>query len=257
MLADDRRVFRAVLAVSVLGTFLGASLSLSLIVIVIVTSTASIGDAVAVAAILAALLALPIGLAAAMGRTAWGPYLIVRWRLVRRGDLPVRLAEFLDDAHRNREVLRRVGAIYQFRHLDLQRRPAGAGSAFAPVMTLLAGWSGGLALLATPVDPSIATLLVGSVGCGIAAALDTSWSQFVLVRHWLAWRHSLPADMLGFLEDACDRGVLIQMGGVWEFRHPAVVVHLAGPPEEPDQPQSEVRSHAVRNPVRRLESRRW
>jgi hypothetical protein len=31
---------------------------------------------------------------------------------------------FLADAHRNRGALRQVGVVYQFRHLDLQRRLA-------------------------------------------------------------------------------------------------------------------------------------
>ncbi|MEV4279875.1 NACHT domain-containing protein [Actinoplanes xinjiangensis] len=41
-------------------------------------------------------------------------------RLVLGGRLPLRLARFLDDAHRKRAVLRRAGAVYQFRHALLQ-----------------------------------------------------------------------------------------------------------------------------------------
>ncbi|PWK33311.1 NACHT domain-containing protein [Actinoplanes xinjiangensis] len=41
-------------------------------------------------------------------------------RLVLAGRLPLQLARFLDDAHRKRAVLRRAGAVYQFRHALLQ-----------------------------------------------------------------------------------------------------------------------------------------
>jgi hypothetical protein len=30
--------------------------------------------------------------------------------------------DFLDDAHRRRGVLRQAGAVYQFRHIELQHR---------------------------------------------------------------------------------------------------------------------------------------
>jgi hypothetical protein len=41
------------------------------------------------------------------------------------GRVPWRTSAFLDDAHRNRSVLRKVGSVYQFRHIQLQRRLAG------------------------------------------------------------------------------------------------------------------------------------
>jgi hypothetical protein len=40
-----------------------------------------------------------------------------------RGFLPWRLVSFLQDAHR-RGVLRQAGAVYQFRHIELQHRLA-------------------------------------------------------------------------------------------------------------------------------------
>jgi hypothetical protein len=36
---------------------------------------------------------------------------------------------FLEDAHRNRGVLRQVGAVYEFRHLELQRHLASRSAA--------------------------------------------------------------------------------------------------------------------------------
>jgi hypothetical protein len=61
--------------------------------------------------------------AAGMGKAAWGWFVLARcwWRL--RGRAPLRSVRFLRDAHR-RGVLRQVGAVWQFRHIDLQRRLA-------------------------------------------------------------------------------------------------------------------------------------
>ena len=56
----------------------------------------------------------------------------LRWRiacasLAIRRRLPWRMSSFLDDAHQ-RGVLRQAGAMYQFRHLELQRRLAGTSN---------------------------------------------------------------------------------------------------------------------------------
>jgi hypothetical protein len=64
------------------------------------------------------------GLSFAALRTAWVPYLLARFWLAMRQELPWRLMAFLSDAHERRGVLRRVGAVYQFRHLELQARLA-------------------------------------------------------------------------------------------------------------------------------------
>ena len=48
---------------------------------------------------------------------------IARVWLALRRRLPLRLTGFLADAHR-RGVLRQVGAVYQFRHIELQHRLA-------------------------------------------------------------------------------------------------------------------------------------
>lgn len=54
----------------------------------------------------------------------WGPFTVTRWWLAARRHLPWRFMTFLHDAHTNRGVLRQVGAVYQFRHVELQRRLA-------------------------------------------------------------------------------------------------------------------------------------
>lgn len=69
---------------------------------------------------------LTFGLGAGSATTvprAWGSFVICRVFLALRGDLPWRLMSFLDDAHR-RGVLRQAGAVYQFRHIELQQRLA-------------------------------------------------------------------------------------------------------------------------------------
>ena len=53
----------------------------------------------------------------------WPAYAAGRAYLALRGKLPWKLLEFLEDAHR-RGVLRQAGAVYQFRHIELQRQLA-------------------------------------------------------------------------------------------------------------------------------------
>ena len=55
---------------------------------------------------------------------AWPSYEIARIWLALHHQLPWRLMSFLDDAH-SRGVLRQAGTVYQFRHIELQRRLAG------------------------------------------------------------------------------------------------------------------------------------
>ncbi|WP_299534232.1 helix-turn-helix domain-containing protein [uncultured Streptomyces sp.] len=71
------------------------------------------------------------GLTYALCFTAWGQWLIfTRLLLPLRGQLPWNADAFLRDAY-DRGVLRRTGAVYQFRHIHLQRhlshRPYGDG----------------------------------------------------------------------------------------------------------------------------------
>jgi hypothetical protein len=57
------------------------------------------------------------------GETAWPSYTLTRGRLALRRRLPWSLMSFLADAHR-RGALRQAGAVYQFRHIELQHRLA-------------------------------------------------------------------------------------------------------------------------------------
>lgn len=69
--------------------------------------------------------ALLIGLAAGLRQSAWARYATARCHLAARAGLPLDLMAFLADAHEHRGVLRRVGAVYQFRHIELQHHLAG------------------------------------------------------------------------------------------------------------------------------------
>lgn len=66
------------------------------------------------------------GLGYTLALTAWGQWLVfARFWLPLTGRLPWRVAAFLDDAY-HRGVLRRAGAVYQFRHARLQDHLAAA-----------------------------------------------------------------------------------------------------------------------------------
>lgn len=56
---------------------------------------------------------------------AWGAFGLSRLWFVSRGEVPLRLLRFLEDAHQ-RGVLRQTGGTYQFRHARLQDRLADA-----------------------------------------------------------------------------------------------------------------------------------
>jgi hypothetical protein len=60
------------------------------------------------------------GLMAGLSKTAWGHFDVVRAYLSLRRSIPWNLMAFLQDAHKHRGVLRQVGPVYQFRHIDLQ-----------------------------------------------------------------------------------------------------------------------------------------
>jgi hypothetical protein len=83
---------------------------------VIVGDGLSLGAGTAVAA--------AAGLAVTGLGLAWPQWLTARGWLALRGDLPLRLLPFLEDAHR-RQVLRQAGPFYQFSHIELQHHLAG------------------------------------------------------------------------------------------------------------------------------------
>jgi hypothetical protein len=64
------------------------------------------------------------GIAAGLWDTAWGYFAASRAYLTVRHNIPWDLMAFLQDAHEQRGVLRQAGAVYQFRHIELQRHLA-------------------------------------------------------------------------------------------------------------------------------------
>jgi hypothetical protein len=54
---------------------------------------------------------------------------------------------------------------------------------------------------------------------GFLGVLSKPWGAFVFSRTWLALRGHLPRRLMRFLQDARQRGVLRQAGGVYQYRH--------------------------------------
>ena len=75
---------------------------------------------------------------------------------------------------------------------------------------------------AVPLD-----LVLGPViGLAIGISL-TAWGQWlVFARVWLPLTGRLPWSVAAFLDDACRRGVLRQVGAVYQFRHARLQAHL-------------------------------
>ncbi|HXL19229.1 MAG TPA: hypothetical protein VN961_17075, partial [Streptosporangiaceae bacterium] len=76
------------------------------------------------------------------------------------------------------------------------------------------------------VFPRAGTLTAGfmagamfGLAAGLTVVLSRAWGAFVLSRSWLALRGQLPPRLMRFLDDAHRRGVLRQVGGVYQFRH--------------------------------------
>ncbi|MEV0989573.1 NACHT domain-containing protein [Streptomyces sp. NPDC049949] len=67
--------------------------------------------------------------------------------------------------------------------------------------------------------------------CGAFAY--AAWGHFTLTRCYLTLRHRLPRDLMAFLADAHQRGVLRQVGAVYQFRHINLQHHLARHPSVP------------------------
>ncbi|MDX3539762.1 hypothetical protein PV721_36665 [Streptomyces sp. MB09-01] len=117
VLARDRRAFWTV-------TLATCTVSCIAIGLISTLSGASLSEAPAIGltfGIIFGLGASQLGRA----RSAWLAFLATRIELALLGRVPWRFMAFLTDAHEQRGVLRQVGAVYQFRHLDLQRHLAG------------------------------------------------------------------------------------------------------------------------------------
>jgi NACHT domain len=110
--------------------------------------------------------------------------------------------------------------------------------------TTVVGLAGGIVdyihpSLESPSGSLLLSVLVWSafgfaVGSFIAFR-QTAWPLFGLTKIWLAVRHRLPWRFMAFLADAHQRGVLRQVGGVYQFRHIELQHRLATRPSEPPE----------------------
>ncbi|WP_422770244.1 hypothetical protein ACN28C_26515 [Plantactinospora sp. WMMC1484] len=62
---------------------------------------------------------------------------------------------------------------------------------------------------------------------GLRPGTGSAWARFVIAQCWLGIRGQLPWSLMRFLEDAHRRGVLRQVGAVYQFRHSRLQEHLA------------------------------
>jgi hypothetical protein len=70
--------------------------------------------------------------------------------------------------------------------------------------------------LATGLLPGLLSGLVGALGISICR---TAWPSYIFARGWHASRRHLPWSLMAFLDDAHMRGVMRQVGAVYQFRH--------------------------------------
>lgn len=109
----------------VTGVAAGVVLCAAIVLLTVMTAVI-IGGVVSLAARSGALIGAAVGAvawAAVALRAAWPSYALARAWLALRHKLPWQLTGFLTDAHK-RGVLRQAGAVYQFRHIELQHRIA-------------------------------------------------------------------------------------------------------------------------------------
>jgi hypothetical protein len=81
----------------------------------------------------------------------------------------------------------------------------------------------------------------GAFGAGVGYGLClTAWGQWVaLARIWLPLTGRLPWRLVGFLDDACQRGALRRAGAVYQFRHARLQDRLTVVPRvASDNPES-------------------
>ncbi|MFE5811033.1 hypothetical protein [Streptomyces sp. NPDC056491] len=89
-----------------------------------------------------------------------------------------------------------------------------------PIAGPLVGTRGGMAGIVVGIAFGI------SIGT-MMGLLPTAWAYFVIARAYLMARRKVPRNLMAFLQDAHDRGVLRRVGTVYQFRHIELQHHLA------------------------------
>jgi len=124
VLTRDRRIFTVLGLSAGVATGLVAGLLIGLDVGIEKHTTVTPGSLLPNGLGIGLAVAVACGTVLAFVQTPWGDFFLARcWLALWGRRLPWRLSAFLADAH-HRGVLRQVGATYQFRHLELQRRLA-------------------------------------------------------------------------------------------------------------------------------------
>jgi hypothetical protein len=95
-----------------------------------------------------------------------------------------------------------------------------------PLLALLTEFAVRAEVVVTVTIGLVLALILGLV----TSVRETAWPLYGLVRGWLALRHRLPWQLMGFFDDAHQRGVLRQAGAVYQFRHIELQHRLATRP---------------------------
>jgi hypothetical protein len=70
--------------------------------------------------------------------------------------------------------------------------------------------------------------MLAAIGLTLSVFITVSrWGVFNLTRLWLAVFRKMPLDIMSFLQEAYDRGVLRRVGGAYQFRHHALQRQLS------------------------------
>jgi DNA-binding SARP family transcriptional activator len=80
---------------------------------------------------------------------------------------------------------------------------------------------------AATVEAALVAGIVFGLAVGLAVCLSRAWGVFCLSRIWLAARGRTPLQLMSFLDDARRRGVLRQVGAVYQVRHARLQDNLA------------------------------
>ena len=104
------------------------------------------------------------------------------------------------------------------------RQDRGATAAASLVAMLAAGGAAGTAfgLISGPMNGvvfGLAVGLTGSLAVSLGGGLGGAWGRFTVARIALALTGRTSWRLMAFLEDAHRRGILRQVGGVYQFRH--------------------------------------
>jgi uncharacterized membrane protein len=98
---------------------------------------------------------------------------------------------------------------------------------FVALPALLVGFVVGLVFGAVGLVQGVAVGLLFALLTALLASWVIPWPRYQMVRAWLALKGDIPWRLLAFVKDAHRRGVLRQVGSVYQFRHARLQDRLA------------------------------